>query len=250
MESVVGICKEVLKRLASMDYEKEGLVSSGQLIFPSKRDSTRRISEQELRQLFIEEFKEKHKNLYFSIETPTLNRYSFTNKDDTIKIADYIDAGQSALIDLSIYDELQDSSKNYIRLLNVEFKHKNATEVNISKDILKLMHEEENGAFVLLLKNTNAGTLNNLAETRFGVIDKLITSLTNHNSNELHWKGNAKKSIELIIISLEEKKVKTALPFIYYCTIKKDDLDNLQDKAIIWRKEVLDDGEYLVIKVE
>lgn len=216
------------------------MASSGQLIFPSKIDGTRRISEQELRQFFIEEFKEKHKNLYFSIETPTLNRYSFTNKDDTIKIANYIDAGQSALIDLSIYDELQDSSNNYIRLLNIEFKHKNATEVNISKDILKLMHEEENGAFVLLLKNTNAGTLNNLAETRFGVIDKLITSLTNHNSNELHWKGNAKKSIELIIISLEEKDVKTALPFVYYCTIKKNDLDNLQDKAIIWRKEVLD----------
>lgn len=231
MKSVVAICREVLKRLTTIGYEKEGLVSSGQLIFPSKRDG-KRISEQELRQLFIEEFKEKHEKLYFSIETPTVYSYSFTNELNEICVSEN---GQSALIDMCILEKESDTSE-YTRLLNVEFKHKNATEVNISKDILKLMHEDENGAFILLLKNTNSGTLNNLADKRDGVIDKLIASINTH---KLQWcKKNGGKFIELIILSLEERDNKeNGKPFIMHRAIYESGIDTLDNRIEKWEKE-------------
>ncbi len=244
MESIVEICKEVLERLTTIGYEKESLVSSGQLIFPTKRGG-KRISEQELRQLFIEEFKVKHKKLYFSIETPTVHSYSFTNVLKQIKIGDEANNGQSALIDLCILEKKSETS-NYTRLLNIEFKYKNATEANISKDILKLMHEEENGAFVLLLKNTNSGTLNSLADKRDGVIDKLIASIKYHHNEKNVWNGAEKKSIELIILSLEEKEDKTELPFIMHRTIIKSEIETLVNRQDNWKREYLKDGLFQV----
>jgi len=249
MTTVVAICKEVLKRLSQMDYEKKGGSSEERLIFPMKiqADGTKerdRISEQELRQLFIEEFKAKHEDLYYSIETPTKNKYSFTNENNEKKIADNVNVGQSALVDMCVFEK---EKKSYKRILNIEFKHKNATKDNISKDVLKLMHEEQSGAFILLLKNTNGGTLNNLAETRFGVIDKLIDSLMFHQSKKVLWNGGDEKFIELIILSLEEKEKKTELPFIFYRKISISDLDSLDNSIVKWKREVLVDGEFNIM---
>ena len=238
MVDAVQISKKVLERLTTMGYEKKGQVSSGQLIFPSKGD-VKRISEQELRQLFIEEFKIKHEDLYFSIETPTVKKYSFTNGLKQIKIGDKANNGQSALLDMCVFEK---EKEFYNRILNIEFKHKNATEVNISKDILKLIHEKENGAFILLLKNTNTGTLNNLAETRFGVIDKFITSIKYHLKEKVEWIGGNKKHIELVILSLEEKENGKGQPFILYRTISNCDLETLDNSAVKWKKEILVDG--------
>lgn len=235
MESVIEISKKVLKRLTTIGAENNDLVSSGQLIFPSK-SGVKRISEQELRQLFIEEFLAEKNGLYYSIETPTQGKYSFTNKDGVIKIADTDDVGQSALIDMSVFEK---GKENYNRLLNIEFKHRNATENNISKDVLKLMHEEENGAFVLLLKNTDSGTLNNKGKT--GVIDKLIKSLKHHQVKTV-WNGGVEKFIDLVILSLEEKK--NGKPFILHRRITINDLASLDKSLDKWVKEVLDEGVY------
>lgn len=245
MTTVVAICKEVLKRLSQMDYEKKGGSSEERLIFPMKiqADGTKerdRISEQELRQLFIEEFKVKHRNLYYSIETPTKNKYSFTNENNEKKIADSVNVGQSALVDMCVFEK---EKKSYKRILNIEFKHKNATEGNISKDILKLMYEEQNGAFILLLKNTNGGTLNNLAEKRNGVVDKMIASIQNHSKKEKLWNGK-NKFIELVILSLEKNEKKKGKPFIMYRKINESDLYTLNSGKDKWKKEVLVSGEF------
>ena len=213
MESIVEICKEVLKRLTTIGYEKEGLVSSGQLIFPSK-NSGKRISEQELRQLFIEEFKEKHTDLYFSIETPTVYKYSFTNELNDICVSE---KGQSALIDMCILQKKSEVS-DYNRLLNIEFKHKNVTEAIISKDILKLMHEKEDGAFILLLKNTDDGTLKS-------VFKKCLSSFDTHLQNN-YWSKND-SFIEIIILSLEEKTKNNGIPFLIHRKIIS--VNNLKD---------------------
>jgi len=212
-DMVVEISKKVLERLTTIGYEKESLVSSGQLIFPSKRDG-KRISEQELRQLFIEEFKVKHKKLYFSIETPTTAKYSFTNELNEICVSEN---GQSALIDMCILEKESEIS-NYTRLVNIEFKHKNATETNISKDILKLMHEEENGAFVLLLKNTDDGTLKS-------VFEKFSNSVDTHKLKDC-WSKN-ESFIEIIILSLEIKTKNNGIPFLIHRKIKS--VNNLKD---------------------
>ncbi|MBC7524677.1 MAG: hypothetical protein H7239_09590, partial [Flavobacterium sp.] len=195
--------------------------------------------EQELRQLFIEEFKKEHTDLYFSIETPTVYKYSFTNELMEICVSE---KGQSALIDMCVLKKESETS-NYTRLLNIEFKHKNATEANISKDILKLMHEEQNGAFVLLLKNTNTGTLTNSADHRFGVIDKVIDSIQHHYKNKENWKGGNEKSVEVVILSLEDGK-KNGKPFIMQRTIFKTELETLDKTLNKWKKEELEDREY------
>lgn len=217
MESVVEICRKVLKRLSEMDYERIGGSSMERLIFPVKiqANGTKekdRISEQELRQLFIEEFKIMHKDLYYSIETPTKNKYSFSNEKNEKKVGDIDNKGQSALVDMCVFDKVKET---YKRTFNIEFKHKNATHDNISKDILKLMHEEENGAFVLLLKNTDDGTFKS-------VFKKFSSSFDTHLFKECWSKNDS--FIEIIILSLEEKRSRNGVPFLIHRKIKCIDI--------------------------
>lgn len=241
MESVVEICREVLKRLSNMDYERKGGSSKERLIFPMKiqADGTKekdRISEQELRQLFIEEFKVKYKDLYYSIETPTKNKYSFSNEKNEKKVGDIDNKGQSALVDMCVFDK---EKKSYKRTFNIEFKNKNATHDNISKDILKLMHEEENGAFVLLLKNTDDGTLKS-------VFKKFSSSFDTHLIKE-SWSKN-ESFIEIIILSLEEKRNNNGTPFIMYRNINQTSLPILDNSINKWMKEELNGGVFKSVK--
>lgn len=218
MIDIVQISKNVLARLSVMDFEKKGGYSSEQLIFPKKiqANGTKqkdRISEQELRQLFIEEFKKANPELFYSIETPTIEKFSFGESYKSIK--SNIE-GQSASLDMGIFERV---ANVYTRILNIEFKHKNTSIKNIGKDVLKLIHENQNGAFILLLENTDKGTLCNLKET--GVFNKFFQSFTDFHSN---W-NNEVKSIHLIIMSLKQKT-------IIHRELNKQDLNNL--KAIFF----------------
>jgi hypothetical protein len=229
MESVVEICKEVLKRLSIMDYERKGGSSKERLIFPNIFPSEKegktftevellkytRISEQELRFLFVEEFlKEPNNGLFYSVETPTEFKYKLGDNFESIKCGE----GRSASIDMSIYN--RDDHKKYNRLFNIEFKNQNSSEFSIGKDILKLMHEKQNGAFIILLKNTDNGTLFNQGKT--GVLDKLSKSFDKFKG---FWQGED-KIIRLIVLSLEQKENKIA-PFLIHRKIKSG--DNLKD---------------------
>lgn len=215
MLDVVQISKDVLSRLSSMDFEKSGGVSTEQLIFPKKiqakgakhRD---RISEQELRLLFIEEFKKANPELFYSIETPTVDKFSLGKSYESIKCNI---EGQSASLDMCIFERV---SSAYFRILNLEFKHKNTPIKNIGKDVLKLIHENQNGAFILLLDNADRGTLCNLKET--GVFNKFHKAFSDF---QLNWRNND-KSIHLIIISLKQKA-------IIHRELNKQDLNNLKD---------------------
>lgn len=205
---IVEICEVVLARLSKMDYELEVINNKEQLVFPNKtqaKGDVKRISEQELRFLFVEEFKKMSKALNYSIETPTQEKYKFGKSFDDIKVSK---EGQSALLDMCVFKNNEDS---YERILNIEFKHKNSTLKNIAKDILKLMHEKQNGVFIHLLNGTNSGTLFNERET--GVLDKLNQSLIRFKDE---WRGETDKSIKLIIISLGQKT-------LMHHEIKKDD---------------------------
>ncbi|MCL7765057.1 hypothetical protein MPF19_16660 [Polaribacter sp. Z014] len=216
---IVGLCVEVLASLAQIGYEKKGSVSIEQLIFPMKtkrkkdyeEESEDRISEQELRQLFIDKFKAKaYPDLYFSIETPTKAKYKFgeadkgTEQGEELKNIKVDEKGQSALLDMCVF---KSDGKDYNRILNIEFKHGNAPLKDIAKDVLKLMHEKENGAFIFLLDNTNKGSLNNIREDKMGVLDKLSKSFSEfYNRDNSNWNGDSEKCIHLIILSLERKK--------------------------------------------
>jgi len=217
MIDLVEICIKVLARLSKMDFEKKCRYSSEQLIFPQKVQAKGtkiidRLSEQELRLLFIEEFKKSNKDLFYSIETPTVGKYSFGNDYEDIKTNP---EGQSASLDMCAF---QRDSNTYKRLLNIEFKHKNIPLKNIGKDILKLIHESQNGAYIHLLNNTDSGTFRNKNET--GVFDKLYKSFKDFGEN---WQ-NESKFIQLVIMSLEEEE-----KIFIHRIIRKSDLDNLKE---------------------
>ena len=226
MVDAVKISKKVLARLSAMDFEKSGGSSSEQLIFPQKVQAKGaklkdRISEQELRLLFIEEFKNENKDLFYSIETPTVDKFKVGKEYKTIKTDK---EGQSASLDMCVFER---NSNKYERILNIEFKHKNASIKKIGKDVLKLMQEKQNGVFVHLLNNTDRGTLCNEKET--GVFNKLYKSFTDFKEN---W-TNDDKSIQLIILSLEQKKNKTPKPILIHRKICKADLGNLKEIFLI-----------------
>ncbi|EDM44956.1 hypothetical protein SCB49_02509 [unidentified eubacterium SCB49] len=225
---VVNICEKVLERLDTVDYEKfddKRIVNKNipldlnrQLIFPLKiqgkeLNQVDRISEQELRQLFIEEFKTTHLDLFYSIETPTQEKYKFGEVYNDIKVSK---KGQSALLDMCVFNR---EKEEYNRILNIEFKHQNAALKNIAKDVLKLMREKQNGAFILLLNNTQKGnargTLWNKKDT--GMLDKLHKSFRDFST---HWNGET-KYIQLVIMSLSQNK-------LIHQKITKTDLINLE----------------------
>jgi len=214
MVDVIKISKKVLARLSVMGYELKGKNYDEQLIFPQKD----RISEQELRLLFIEEFKKENKALFYSIETPTKYKYSFGKKYEDIKV---YPEGQSASLDMCVFKR---TPKNYERILNIEFKHKNASTKKIGKDVLKLIHEKQNGVFIYLLENTNIGTFINDSKNREGVFDKLYKSFTDFKDN---WE-NEDKTIHLVILSLEQKKNKLPNPVLIHRKINKSNLDILE----------------------
>jgi hypothetical protein len=225
---VVEIGKKVLARLTEMDSERKGGNSGQRLIFPNTFPSEikskdiseekllqyTRISEQELRFLFVEEFiNNPHNGFFYSVETPTEEKYKFGKKKEDVPSVD-ID-GQSASLDMCIFKSEEYENKNeykYKRILNIEFKYDNVSTKTFSKDILKLMYERQNGAFVLLLKNTDAGTLKS-------VFNKFSSSFETH---EKQWKGEKDKFIQLIILSLEEKKGEKGIPFLVHRKINQN----------------------------
>lgn len=216
MINTFEICNRVLKRLSTMNYERTGGNFTERLIFPMKKNQAKgkvdRVSEQELRLLFIEEFLIETHDLFYSIETPTHLKYSFGKSHEDIKIAGELIKGQSALHDLSLFEKNKNGFK---RILNIEFKHKNASLKSIVKDVLKLMHEEHNGVFILLLNNATDATLES-------VFRKLTGSFDTHKKN---WRGGKDKVIEIIILSLEIDTRKKKVPFLMHYKISKSDLN-------------------------
>ncbi|WP_337964772.1 hypothetical protein [uncultured Flavobacterium sp.] len=205
MIDILELSKKVLTRLATLDFEKDGSNSTEQLIFPVKIQSDgskeiKRISEQELRVLFIEEFKIKYPGLYYSIETPTTGKFSFGKTYEDIKVEN---EGQLASHDMCVFKK---NSINYERIMNIEFKHRNSGIKKTGKDILKLIREEQNGAFIHLLENTNSNTL-------VSIFEKLTTCFTDY---QKQW-VNEHKTIQLVILSLKQKK-------LIHCELRKNDL--------------------------
>jgi hypothetical protein len=200
-----------------MDYEKIGGSSTEQLIFPKKIEAKctkpkDRISEQELRFLFVEELKKEYPQLYYSVETPTIEKYKFGKIFKNITVSK---SGQSGLLDMWVF---QNNSNQYQRVLNMEFKHNPASIDKVGKDILKLINEKSNGAFIHLFNNTNSGTLSSSNVTREGIFDKLYKSFTKFKSN---WNDN-EKYIQIVILSLDQHT-------LIHRKIYKTDLDNLKN---------------------
>ena len=181
METVKSIIEEIISDTFSVitnvyKYQKESdpenftvgpPADNSYIIFPQKADNdtgngtedvaeddtedvgSDRISEQELRFIFIEQFNKsetaKENGLFYSIETPTRKFYCFdglprvVDEEEHNKNKGQKGAGRSANIDLVIYQKKDDTIK---RIALIEFKAHNPDEKDYRKDICKLINEE------------------------------------------------------------------------------------------------------------
>ncbi len=156
-------------RTQKENQEIERNNNSSRIIFPLKRDSKGRkeefrISEQELRFVFVEEFNKycnkKNWDAYYSVETPTSKRYDFSKKEKPCKVDS--PNGQSAMVDFSIFLKEQDK---LTRVALIEFKALNPDKQSYMKDYVKLLNEDQKLVyFIMIVKSANARTSNSIAE--------------------------------------------------------------------------------------
>ena len=174
--------KEIIKRTfgALQDVyntQKEGFNHNpegkqSRLIFPryskNYRKGETRLSEQELRFIFVEQFnkycEEKGLPWFFSVETPTEYKYIFSDKGKKIKPRQDVN-GQSAMVDLAIHDE------NLKRIALIEFKALNPDQDCFTKDFVKLAEEPVVlSFFVMYVKSYKNRTINSL-KSKIGAKD-------------------------------------------------------------------------------
>ena len=169
---------ESLKMLHKIQDELGECSNTGHsLIYPKKQEpktdeQAKRISEQEAKILLCHILLQK--NVAFSVETPTIGKYSFTGNTK-----------RSGNLDLCIYEKKENK---YVRSNCIEYKAHNESKTYQS-DIEKLLSEKGNNYFVHILPGVNNGTLYNSSAqtTRIPVINKYINTINKlKESKEIH----------------------------------------------------------------
>ena len=163
------------------------------LVFPmycEQQEFKTRISEQELRFIFVETFNEycdeKELDWYYSVETPTKDKYKFTEKGDNLDKPKR-EEGQSANFDLTISND-----KGELLAL-IEFKAKNTKPFSYAKDFCKLWNPKEGNSNVLRY------FINVLDKADKNTSDNIQAKLDNLRNNKEKYDAN----IHLIFKALE-----------------------------------------------
>ncbi len=169
----------------SLENRKDDIIVT-RLIFPKYRDEEKknkkeltRVSEQELRFAFIESFvekctKEEIKDLFYSIETPTQKKYSFSKKPKEDE-----EEGRSAEFDTVIFKK---NGNTLDRVCLIEFKAHNPNAREIEKDLLKLSIDVQNEDviryFIFLIKSADEEKTLNYYDTekRKSIATKIKTT--------------------------------------------------------------------------
>ena len=131
-----------------------------------KRKDYNRISEQELRFIFVEQLNkyadQNNIDIYYSVETPTENAYRFSSENKDAPKVDN-ENGVSARTDLTIYEKEGDK---FTKKALIEFKALNPVIENYEKDFCKLNNEEETSIkyFIQIIKNYDKGTLKSIKD--------------------------------------------------------------------------------------
>ena len=199
IEKIIKDTFNVIKEVYEYQKESEFMQSSptgSRIIFPKNGDDnnkTDRISEQELRFIFVEQFNKseevKENQLFYSVETPTKSFYYFSGEEGPKCIPDSEHnehkgeegAGRSGNIDLVIF---QRNGKNVNRVALIEFKAHNPGKNDYRKDICKLINEnkENNDCLKYFIQIIN---VKNQKKTMENIIDKIkdIDSLKEKDKN-------------------------------------------------------------------
>lgn len=159
IENVIDKTFEDIREIYKLQKTGEGYPTSC-LRFPHKYNrrikGELRISEQELRCLFIEKL--QNEGLYYSIEAPTMDDYRFENAEGEKRSGNF---------DLVIYDE---TGKERYAL--IEFKGLNPDKKCYAKDYWKLQNRKEEGDlryFLQVVKSAKEKTYHNIADKKVSI---------------------------------------------------------------------------------
>lgn len=191
---------------ASSSNSSNVRIVGSRLLFPKYSSSNKsnpeklRVSEQELRFAFVELFSKKcdsEHNYFYSIETPTNEKYVFSEKICSGKAvprkADKEDLdnkkGESARFDLTIYNS------NYEKICLVEFKNNDSDFHNYEKDFLKLSLEGDYclSYFIDLIEASDSGTLVNGITPRIKKVNKEFFRNVTYVAHSLTNRGKVEK---------------------------------------------------------
>ena len=186
--NIESLLKESFAELKKLICKEE---NSSRIVIPYYRDAQVRYSEQELKQVFLN-LLEKKSNYKFSVETPTINVYRFSEEDDdTPKVCKQPTKGyRSAQIDVTVYSS---NIKNHI-----EFKY-GQVESNafpIEKDLLKMIAEDGDTNYFVHYLVTKTDDI----RTRVALSEKFSLAIKNIDNNQKTGNGDSK------IDNYEEKK--------------------------------------------
>jgi hypothetical protein len=230
---------ESLKRVVRLKNENDELNKANlkdlqtRLIYPRygiHRNHEIRISEQEIKQIFIEILNETRLNhcFLYSVEAPTEKKYVFGNDQECANcpfghppnpggactlavINNNAEGGVSARTDVCLYENIKN---NIIRKMLIEFKYSNGVNRNFCKDLFKLAHELNNNNesyFVLILDTFRDVTKNSIfgGGEKYGKLRKSLNLIRNILNN-----GNIK--VYILILENHVNKNRENLPTIGY----------------------------------
>ncbi|MEN6444532.1 MAG: hypothetical protein ABFC98_00635 [Candidatus Cloacimonas sp.] len=198
LETYIRVAAEMLFDLGS-ECENTKPENGNKMIFPlqkqPKKDKVKRVSEQELRQCFIEVV--KGSEYVYSIETPTMYKYRKTGSKEI-----------SGNLDLCLYSI---ENSEIVREVCIEFKAHNM-EPSYYFDLYKTTRESGNNLYYHLLKSMNNGTLTASTKKRKGLLVKLQQDLRSLDINNIH-----SESLTIAVVCLSPR-------LVIYQSISKDNL--------------------------
>jgi hypothetical protein len=227
------LIEDTIRKYKLIKNESDTVKGSIGLIYPKKRSNDIRISEQELKILFCSEL--LNKKIIFSVETPTVETYSFTGSTN-----------ESGNIDVCVFD----FEGKYNRINNIEFKAHN---VNYQKDFEKLIGENGNNYLIHVLPSINNGTLyknKSTLSSRKSVINKYIEEIETIYSADIP-KSNKYSKLTFYICVID--------PFILLKNIIDKEIENTLEKIEnklrmdynVFKKELsLNNGNWTKIDLE
>jgi hypothetical protein len=124
--------------------------TNSKLVFPIKRDGTKRVSEQEARFLFVETLIKQDNKFSYSVEAPTKGKYNFSGDDANARSGNF---------DICLYE-------NGERKHLIEFKASNPGKFFYDKDFEKLINDEDKliNYFIQVLEKTTKNTILNITK--------------------------------------------------------------------------------------
>lgn len=156
-EILKGTFDRLRKLYDSKDEQKYvSAQTSSRLVFPTYREKGIRVSEQELRFMFIDEFnrycnENNINDVFYSVETPTKDKYTFSHKGE--EISPKVGNGKSGNFDLTLLDA------NKSRLCLIEFKAGNVSKQSFEEVLVKLANPVEDGKLryiIHMVENTRS----------------------------------------------------------------------------------------------